>query len=341
MNTASIKRAAGSSVRSTWGCTFGTRRPSAPGQHLLVDRGVVGSIIEAAGIVPGDRVIEIGPGAGALTGDILLSNPQSLRAIELGTDMIRRLKLSVRDDPRLEVVQGSALDPAINLDLQNTDIILGNLPYSISTPFLRRLVLNEGPASWRTAIFLVQDEFAQKVAAAPRPLDGSGKKRGTNVRGGVGPGGLRSGSTKPYGHLAVLCGAIADVETLGPLVLGSSFDPAPAVNSRLLQLKRRPNPLLSGAALPQWYNFVRLCFGAKRQTIRSNLLSSGVLRRLDADKKQEATLRDVLSSVSFDARARARSTEVSPRDFAELFCALADGGVSFPSTSDPAPRRQN
>jgi len=173
------------------------RAPSAPGQHLLADRAVLSRLVAAAQLRPGDYVLEVGPGDGRLTLAILDAVGPSGRVtcVELGADMRRRLRASLGAHAgRVTILEGSAVDPSLDLGLGAVDAVVANLPYSISTPFCKRLAMASCPSApegapprWRTAVLLVQEEFAHKAAALPAG-------RGETTAGSEGSAGLGGGS---------------------------------------------------------------------------------------------------------------------------------------------------
>jgi 16S rRNA A1518/A1519 N6-dimethyltransferase RsmA/KsgA/DIM1 with predicted DNA glycosylase/AP lyase activity len=231
----------------------------------------------------------------------------TVRVVELGADMVRRLEWSLLDGPdrpgpdrhhgafgeggagraainfshgyvrreavhcgaTLELICGSALDENLPLCLASVDAIVGNLPYSISSPFLKRLALLDGPseavadgegegaavmsvprAKWRTCAFLVQDEFAHKAAARP-PSQEAAAPAAQAVEGRRHKQSPTHGGGGSYGHLAVLLRAVCAVDLVGALVLPAAFNPPPAVNSRVLRLVRREDDLDLGLPAPQ------------------------------------------------------------------------------------------
>lgn len=318
------------------------RTPSAPGQHLLRDQLVLNSIVKAGELKKTDQIIEVGPGDGRMTSSLLDAVPNGrVTAVELGLDMIARLEKKVLGptaDPtgirraRLTIVNEDACHQSVAPLLTQADCVIANLPYSISSKFLRQLVLTEEPARWRSCVFLVQEEFAQKVASLPHRAGGLENRR-VNVDGGR--SGNRGGSSESYGHLAVLVGARATVELIGELVPPEAFKPPPAVQSRVLRLKAHSQgPLVSPSLSAQWYAFVRLCFTNKRRSLKANLTSSGVLRRLPSDSPPDVLI-GALSNPPLNIFANERVASIAPWDFCTIFNELQRRGIFFPNTSLP------
>ena len=213
------------------------------GQHFLHDRNVLAMIVEAINPRPGDRLIEIGPGLGALTIP-LLERAGKLEAIELDRDVIPRL--AERAGPYGELVIHSA-------DVLNFDFlafagagpklrICGNLPYNISTPLLFHLL--ESRAVISDMHFMLQKEVVARMAAPP--------------------------GSKTYGRLTVMLAAHCSCEHLfdiGP----ESFRPPPQVDSavvRVLPYDKPPFPVPDPA---RFAAVVAAAFGQRRKTLRNSL----------------------------------------------------------------------
>ena len=184
------------------------------GQHFLHDRNVIRRIIEAIAPSASDRIVEIGPGRGALTWD-LLQRAQALDVIEIDRDLAQ----SLREDPRAGQGLRVHVQDALNTDFDRLRSggaalrIVGNLPYNISTPLLFSL-LNQ-----RSAIadmhFMLQKEVVDRMTAEP--------------------------GNKTYGRLTVMLAAVADVEKLFDVGPGA-FQPRPKVWSAIVRLRPTLQP---------------------------------------------------------------------------------------------------
>jgi 16S rRNA (adenine1518-N6/adenine1519-N6)-dimethyltransferase len=184
------------------------------GQHFLHDRSVIRRILDSISPAEEDRVVEIGPGRGALTWG-LLQRVQSLDVIEIDRDLAQ----SLQDDPRaakgLRVHVADALrTDFVQLRANGGPLrIVGNLPYNISTPLLFRLL------SQRAAIadmhFMLQREVVDRMTALP--------------------------SNKTYGRLTVMLAAVAEVDKLFDVGPGA-FQPRPKVWSAIVRLRPTPQP---------------------------------------------------------------------------------------------------
>jgi 16S rRNA (adenine1518-N6/adenine1519-N6)-dimethyltransferase len=222
------------------------------GQHWLTDTQSLDAICDAAGVNATDHVLEIGPGTGELTAR-LLQRGASVTALEIDARLISGLKkrFSEHDGERLDVQEGdirtfdlSALPPDYK--------IVANIPYYLSAHLLR--LLTETRCKPKRAALLVQKEVAERVAAEP---------------GGMS---FISVSTQLY------------YETfLGWLVPAHLFLPPPKVDSQVLILNRRDEPLYLMDDEKRFFRLVKAGFSARRKTLL-NSLSGGL--RLPKDKVQ-------------------------------------------------------
>jgi 16S rRNA (adenine1518-N6/adenine1519-N6)-dimethyltransferase len=213
------------------------------GQHFLHDQGVIRKIIEAVAPVPGERVVEVGPGRGALTW-ALLQRAQHLDAVEIDRDLAQ----SLMDDPR-----GKA---GLRVHVQNvlhTDFIqlrgagpllriVGNLPYNISTPLMFHLLAQR--AAVHDMHFMLQKEVVDRMCAPP---------------GG-----------KEYGRLTVMLAAVAQVEHLFDVGPGA-FQPRPKVWSAIVRLRPALEPRFPLGSDGALRTVVTAAFSHRRKTLRNSL----------------------------------------------------------------------
>jgi 16S rRNA (adenine1518-N6/adenine1519-N6)-dimethyltransferase len=209
------------------------------GQHFLEAEAVLEQMAARLGYRAADRVVEIGPGEGALT-RYLLAATANVTAIEIDRDLVVLLRQRF---PALHVIQADVLKIDFEALLGPDLRVVGNLPYNISTPLLLRLL--EWLPRLRDLHFLLQSEVVARLAAQP--------------------------GTKAWGRLAVLAQYGADVEPLFD-VAPESFRPSPQVNSTFVRITPRvdPPPLHSRAV---FVNVLRLAFGQRRKTLRNALQS--------------------------------------------------------------------
>lgn len=205
------------------------------GQHFLTSSSLLERIAAAACPSPTELVVEIGPGRGALT-EKLLQRARRVVAIELDHELAEHLRLKFSSEPRLEIVQADVL--ATDLSRWPNAPIAGNLPYYITSPILHLALPLRPPR----AVFLMQEEVAQRLVASPGSRD--------------------------YGYLTVQTALFAHAKRLFG-VKPAAFRPPPKVDSAVVLLEPRAN---LGVADPQAFlHFAALCFAHKRKTLRNNL----------------------------------------------------------------------
>lgn len=210
------------------------------GQHHLVDGAICRPLL--AFLEPaGRRVLEIGPGGGVLTAELLAAGARVLGwDLDLGWTVELRRRLP---DPSLSLVVGDALE----IDwarLPPPILVAGNLPYNVATVIIERLLPHHAVVP--RAAFLVQKEVADRLVAGPRD--------------------------EAYGSLSVLVAAWARARILGRVRPGS-FRPPPKVDSAFVGFELHPPPL-QPETMPAFVAFVRLAFGQRRKTLR-NALAAG------------------------------------------------------------------
>lgn len=209
------------------------------GQNFLVSAGIVAKIVEAIRPQPGDLLVEIGPGLGALT-EPLLARLDHLHVVEIDRDLIARLRQRFTPD-RLSVHEGDALQFdffALGPGLR----VAGNLPYNISTPLLFHLFGHVGLI--RDMHVMLQKEVVERMAAAPGSRD--------------------------YGRLSVTLAARCSVERLFCIGPGA-FRPAPRVDSAVARLLPRPPPAPGIDCLRTFDEVVTRAFGQRRKRLGNAL----------------------------------------------------------------------
>lgn len=226
------------------------------GQHFLFRKSILDRIADAACGERVARVVEIGPGKGALT-ESLLARADKVVAIEVDPHLVHYLNQKFRvaiDEGCLEVIEG---------DVLKTDfggaVITGNLPYYITSPILEKVF---SLSDWTRAVFLMQSEVAERLAAKPGSRD--------------------------FGYLTVQTQVHSEPEILFA-VPRDAFRPPPKVESAVVLLTRRSVAEDPAAFL----KFASLCFRHKRKTLRNNLMPL-----YDLSQMQEGRLRAEQLSVA-------------------------------------------
>jgi len=209
------------------------------GQNFLVSRDIIGDIVAAIAPQPDDRMVEIGPGLGALTAP-LLEKLDHLHVIEIDRDLIARLRGRF-PSTRLTLHEGDALMFDFG-SLGHGLRIVGNLPYNISTPLLFHLAEFSGCV--RDMHFMLQKEVVDRMVASPGGRD--------------------------YGRLSVMLQYRFDMERLF-LVPPDAFDPAPKVESAIVRLSPKPPELRMAHDEARLAQIVMAAFGQRRKMLRNNL----------------------------------------------------------------------
>ena len=258
------------------------------GQHFLSDPHILGKIVDALAPAAGETVIEIGPGRGDLTRLLALRG-----ARVIGIEKDRRLIPGGAGSGKWEeggvtIVEGDALEidwhaliastlPTSRFPLPGFSVI-GNIPYNITSPLLEKALTPPLPSR---IVFLVQKEVADRIAAPP--------------------------GSKTYGALSVGIQAACRVERLFTVKAGA-FRPPPKVDSAVIRLTPRAEPVIPVEQGRAFRKFVVACFGQRRKQLRNVL--AAVLGR------EPGAVAEGLRDLGFDPTSRPE--RLSPQDFARL-----------------------
>jgi 16S rRNA (adenine1518-N6/adenine1519-N6)-dimethyltransferase len=201
------------------------------GQHFLTDRNILRRIVQLAQAT--NTVVEIGPGAGALTRE-LATVAERVIAIEIDRDLISNLRSEM--PANVEIVEGDAL----KVEFPGTPFhVVGNLPYNIATPLFKRFI--EHRQYIKDITVMIQKEVAERITAQPR--------------------------TREYGPLSILVQYYADVK-YGFTVAPGAFKPKPKVESAVVRLTWKPDV----PDFPEFTDFVHKAFASRRKTLANNLV---------------------------------------------------------------------
>ena len=212
------------------------------GQHFLADAHYVEKIVLAVNPKPGQRLVEIGPGQGAITFPLLRRHPQ-LTVIEFDRDLIAPLTAAAAPLGELTIVHRDVLQVDFTELAAGSQIrLVGNLPYNISSPILFHAL--EHAAAISDMTFMLQKEVVDRMAAAP--------------------------GSKVYGRLSVMLQAWCEVTSLFVVPPGA-FRPPPKVDSAVARLVPR-DPATVGIVDPKHFaELVKAAFGQRRKTLRNAL----------------------------------------------------------------------
>jgi len=250
----------------------GNARPSKSlGQNFITDKRVIERIVSEAGIGPEDEVLEIGPGLGALTFS-LAEKAARVAAVEKDARLAERLRGVLPEKTNIELVCADALEVDFEaLHKGRRMKVVSNLPYSVSSPILVKLLRKR--ALFSTLILMLQLEVGERISSPPRG--------------------------KEYGSLSVLVQTYFEVRTLFR-VSPSSFWPAPKVDSVVLRLVPLAAPRVPVADEVAYEKILRAAFSSRRKMLGNSLGSA--LKKGAADK--------VLAAAGIDRTRRAETLSV-------------------------------
>jgi 16S rRNA (adenine1518-N6/adenine1519-N6)-dimethyltransferase len=248
------------------------------GQHFLTDPRILDRIVGALELRGTETVIEVGPGRGTLT-DRLADKSGRLFAMEIDRDLVAQLRQRYSNRPHVQIVEGDVLKTPFASVAGGPYVLIGNVPYYITTPILFHAL--ERPRAER-AVFLVQREVAERMGAAP--------------------------DSDNYGALSVNVQALATVEVLFRVAAGA-FNPPPKVESAVVRVTPRSDPVVSADEETGFSSFVIAAFSQRRKQLGSIIRSIA-----SVDTAAAAAL---VSAAGLDPRARPET--LGPSEFAELY----------------------
>ncbi len=210
-------------------------------QNFLTDPEALDAIVDAAELVAGDRVVEVGPGLGVLTRRLLAAGA-SVLAVELDPRLADYLRRELAGIDGFELIEADALDLHPRELFPGQPIkVVANIPYHITSPLLHAFLEGERPPE--LTVLLVQLEVAERVAAEPGRMS----------------------------YLSVFAQNVATAEVVSR-VPAAAFEPAPAVDSAILRLRRRAEPVIPpGDARPAFYRVVQAGFRQRRKQVHNGL----------------------------------------------------------------------
>lgn len=255
------------------------------GQNFLINGEVISDIIDFAKITKDDTVLEIGPGVGFVT-EQLVKQAKKVIAVELDEEAIKELEKL--DANNLEIIHNDILKTDLSSLTDEKIKVVANIPYYITSPIIAHLLgeiddlTNKNRSKIVDIILMVQEEVARRIVATEKS------------------------SAKQYGLLTILAQFWADcsiIRTVGR----RSFYPAPKVNSALVYLKVRPVPLLKLSDYSHFRRTIKAAFSQRRKTLKNCLVNSG----FDKDKVSK-----VICEMGLDENVRGE--KLSIKEFGEL-----------------------
>jgi 16S rRNA (adenine1518-N6/adenine1519-N6)-dimethyltransferase len=232
------------------------------GQHFLHDQHIIESLVRSINPQAGEKLLEIGPGQGALTFP-LLRQCKSLTAVELDRDLIPFLQRESAALGQLEIINADILEFELSsLDDEGPYRLVGNLPYNISTPLMFHLLKSVDQI--QDMHFMVQKEVALRIVSSPGDAN--------------------------YGRLSVMLQYLCQSEYLfdvGP----ESFTPPPRVDSAVIRLIPHPSPIHDIGDHAMFSKIVQSAFSQRRKTISNSMkgvVDRDLLISCDIDPKLRA-----------------------------------------------------
>ncbi|EPT47197.1 16S rRNA (adenine(1518)-N(6)/adenine(1519)-N(6))-dimethyltransferase RsmA [Streptococcus agalactiae] len=266
------------------------------GQNFLTDTNILQKIVDTAEIDKGVNVIEIGPGIGALT-EFLAENAAEVMAFEIDDRLIPILADTLARFDNVQVVNQDILKADLQTQIQafkNPDLpikVVANLPYYITTPILMHLIESKIP--FAEFVVMIQKEVADRISAMP--------------------------NTKAYGSLsiAVQYYMTAKVSFIVPRTV---FVPAPNVDSAILKMVRRDQPVVSVQDEDFFFRVSKVAFVHRRKTLWNNLTS-----HFGKSEDTKAKLEKALEIAKIKPSIRGEALSIP--DFASLTDALKEVGI--------------
>ncbi|MEW6726105.1 MAG: 16S rRNA (adenine(1518)-N(6)/adenine(1519)-N(6))-dimethyltransferase RsmA [Bacillota bacterium] len=221
------------------------------GQNFLLARGVTEKIVAAAGIAPGDVVVEIGPGLGVLTRALAEAGARVL-AVELDRTLLPVLEETLQGLAGVELLHADALQLDYAAVLRERHLappfkVVANLPYYITSPLIAKFLENEPRPA--VMVLMMQKEVAERLVAAP--------------------------GTKDYGALSVLVQFYTEPRVVCRVAPGNFFPP-PKVHSAVVRLNLRDRPAVEVADAAAFFRLVRAAFSQRRKMLPKALEAAGL-----------------------------------------------------------------
>ena len=220
------------------------------GQHFLVSEHVVRQTVAAAHLAQGGRVVEIGPGLGALT-EYLREQPIELICVELDEDIVQFWQNRA---PELNIVHADALQVEWSSLLEGEGWkCVSNLPYNVGTPILSRLIASPAIDS---LVVMLQKEVIDRIVAQP----------GERKRGSL------SCWVQAFGAVDLIC-----------RVPPGAFYPPPKVDSAVVRIEKYSEPVVPFSASASWERFLRQLFAQPRKMVRNNIRDLIFLQEIEPE----------------------------------------------------------
>jgi len=269
------------------------------GQNFLHDAGAIRRIVAALGDIADETVVEIGPGNGAITG-VLAHHAARVIAVEVDRELAGRLRAFLASE-RVSIVEHDVLEfdfAAIAKQAGRKLLVVGNLPYYITSPILLHLARSH--AALGRAVLMVQREVADRITAEPGSRD--------------------------YGLLSITAQMYGPVERLFTLPPGA-FSPPPQVHSTIFRWRFAPRFSALRVSEQEFLAFARKAFAQKRKTLANNLRAAGF---------PQPAVQAALAQAGIGPSARAET--LSMEELAGVFHAIVPSGAAVLQPAHPSER---
>ena len=220
------------------------------GQNFLVDDSVPRDIVSGAEVDENDLIIEIGPGVGTLTAQ-LLNKAKKVVAIELDNDLISILTQEIGDNPKFELIHNDALKVDFNevIGDEKSVKLVANLPYYVTTPIIVKLLKEN--YNFKSLTIMIQKEVAERMNAEP--------------------------GNKDYGSLSLLVQYYCDTKIIRR-VPPQCFIPRPKVDSIVIRLDRLSEPKVKVENEKLFFEIIRSSFNMRRKTLWNGVKNIGLAK---------------------------------------------------------------
>lgn len=258
---------------------YGFKFTKSLGQNFLIDDTVLKDIVAGAEVSKEDFVIEIGPGVGTLTKQLLIA-AKAVCAIELDSDLLPILEQELKEYDNFTLIHKDALKVDFNeiMAHEKSVKLVANLPYYVTTPIISRLLT--GGYIFKSLTIMIQKEVAERIAAKP--------------------------NCKEYGALSLLVQYYCDTEIIRK-VLPASFIPQPKVESIVIKLDKLNKPRVEVKDEKFFFSIIRNAFNMRRKTLWN------ALKQLKLSKEK---LESAFLEAGIDSKRRGETLSIE--EFAKL-----------------------
>lgn len=250
------------------------------GQNFLIDDTVLQDIVNSADVSDEDFVIEIGPGVGTLTRE-LLQRAKKVCSIELDSDLIPILEKELSDYENFEIIHRDALKVDLNevIGEEKSVKVVANLPYYVTTPIIARMLKEN--YKFKSLTIMIQKEVAERIDSEP--------------------------NCKEYGAISLLVQYYCDTKIIRT-VPPTSFVPQPKVDSIVIRLDKLDKPRVDVEDEELFFKIIRQSFNMRRKTLRNVIKSMSILDASDMEKAFE--------NANIDMKTRGEALSI--QEFANL-----------------------